>query len=208
MKLIERNLSDYIELVTSDAPAPGGGSASALCGAQGIGLIAMVARLTIGKAKYAEFEADCQTALKTADELCLALTRQIDHDTEAFGKISAAFKLPKETDVEKALRRKTIDEATLFATEVPFQTMVFALEGLKCCEKLVGRSNPNCASDIGCGALGLLSCVKGAWLNVLINVGGVKDTDKAEQFKCNGAKLEAEAEALAEKIYTTIRHGL
>ena len=97
-------VKDYLDLLKSDAPAPGGGSVSALSAAQGVGLVAMVADLTIGREKYAEYEEVCKAAKEEALKLYSELVAGIDKDTEAFNKVSAAYKLPKNTDEEKAAR--------------------------------------------------------------------------------------------------------
>ena len=96
MKLAEMTVTEYLEILNSDAPAPGGGSASALCGAQGAALVSMVAGLTIGKKKYVDDQALCESVAKQASELKNALLAQVDKDTEAFNLVSAAFKLPKD----------------------------------------------------------------------------------------------------------------
>lgn len=197
MKLIGMQVEDYLKLVASDAPAPGGGSASALCGSQGVGLVAMVARLTAGKEKFAQYRPVCETVIAEADVVCEKLAAQVDIDTEAYGRIANSFKLPKETDEQKAARRAAIAEATQYATEVPLETMRLGVQGLECTSKLIGSYNTNCASDVGCGIYGLLSCVRGAWLNVLINVGGIADADAAQRLKAEGESLAARAESLA-----------
>ena len=208
MELTALTVGKYIEVLGSDAPAPGGGTASALCGAQGAALVAMVARLTLGKAKYAEFEGVCREAAQRADALQQALLAAIDRDTEAFNRVSAAFKLPKETDEQKAARKAAVADATLLATQVPFETMRLACEGLEAARTIVGKSNPNAASDLGVAALNLLCCVRGAWLNVLINLGGVKDEGERVRFETEGRKMEAGAAALADEIFSTIKNSL
>ena len=168
----------------------------------------MVARLTLGKAKYAEFEELCQKAAEQAGVLQGQLLAAIDRDTAAFNKVSAAFKLPKESDEQKAARKNAIAEATLTATEVPFETMRLARQALDVCRTLVGKSNANAASDLGVAALNLLSCVRGAWLNVLINLGGVKDEAARARFQTEGERMEAESAALADEIFSAIKAGL
>ena len=205
MSIAEMKIKDYIERLGSDAPAPGGGSASALCGAQGVALITMVANLTVGKPKFAEFEELNQNAVKEGDKLCSLLVNLIDKDTEAFNKLSDAYKLPKEKDEEKAARSTAIAKATLGATEPPFEMMEAALEALALCKSLIGKSNANAASDLGVSALNLLSCVKGAWLNVLINLGGIKDAEKAERFKTEGQRIVNAAGKEADYIYEAIK---
>jgi len=204
MKLIDMTTAAYLAELGSDAPAPGGGSASALCGAQGAGLAAMVAALTLGKKKYEADQALCEGARTECARLQAALTAQIDADTEAFNAVSAAFKLPKESDADKTARSVAIQKATLLATEVPFGTMKLAVEALTEAQKLVGHSNTNAASDLGVAALNLTACVKGAWLNVLINLGGLKDEAACAAFRADGTAMVREAELLGNSIYTAI----
>ncbi len=207
MKLVEMTVKDYLDFLKSDAPAPGGGSVSALSAAQGVGLIAMVADLTIGREKYRDFEEDCKTAKSLALNLYDELTAGIDKDTEAYNKVSAAYKMPKETDEEKAARSLAIRKANLEATNVPFHTMELCMAGLKTAEIIVGKSNPNAASDLGVGALNLLAGIKGAWLNVKINLPGVKDEEEKARFAAGEAMVE-EAERLADKIYREVLNSL
>ena len=136
------------------------------------------------------------------------MTEAVDRDTEAYNKVSAAYKMPKETDEEKALRTMAIREANLEATNVPYEVMNMAFEGLVLAERLVNHSNPNAASDLGVCATCLETAVKGAWLNVSINLPGVKDPDKAEYFKENGKRIYNESTKLANRIVETIRESL
>lgn len=200
MKLAEMTVREYLDIMASDAPAPGGGSAAALCGAQGAGLAAMVAGLTIGRKKFAEYEETCLAVREEALALAEKLTVQIDKDTEAFNLVAAAFKLPKSTDEEKAERSKAIQAGTLVSTEVPFETMQLSLDALRCAEKLLSGFNDGAASDLGVAAWNLLTCVKGAWLNVGINIGSLKDTEKAESFRVKGLEILREAEEIAARI--------
>ena len=200
-------VKDYLDLLKSDAPAPGGGSVSALSAAQGVGLVAMVADLTIGREKYAEYEEVCKAAKKGALKLYEELVAGIDKDTEAFNKVSAAYKLPKNTDEEKAARSAAIREANVGATEVPFETVKLCLEGLKITETMVGKSNPNAASDLGVAALNLLAGIRGAWLNVKINLPGIKDEALKAKFE-TGAQMVDEAYVLANRIYEEVLSSL
>lgn len=208
MKLIDMKMTDYLDLLKSDAPAPGGGSVSALSGAQGVALFMMVADLTLGKAKYEDYQEICQNAKDKGQALYEELMAGIDKDTDAFNLISDAFKMPKDTDEEKAARKKAIADGTLAATEVPFRNMQLAYEGLKIAKTLVGHSNPNCASDLGVGILQLRACVYGAWLNVKINLPGVKDEEKAKYFTEEGKKMYEEAGKIAEKCFAEVEASL
>lgn len=204
MKLCDMTLTSYLALLGSDAPAPGGGSASALLGAQGAALAAMVAALTIGKKKYPDDQALCEEVYEKATSLREALLSQVDRDTEAFALVSAAFRLPKESDEEKAARKKAIADATLVATKAPFETMMLCRDTLALTASLVGHSNQNAASDLGVSALNLIGGVKGAWLNVLINLGGLEDEALAKELKEKGEKAVEEAEKAADAIYRAI----
>lgn len=201
MELTKMTVKSYMDLLNSDAPAPGGGSASALCGAQGAALVSMVAGLTIGKKKYPLDQDLCIEVAKKTSELKDALTLQIDKDTEAFNLVSDAFKLPKETEEEKARRSKAIADATLVATRVPFETMRLCLETLHYTKALIGHSNTNAASDLGVSALNLIACMKGAWLNVLINLGGLADEAQAKEFRTKGEEMVKLAQQDADYVY-------
>ncbi len=208
MKLADMTLTSYLELLGSDAPAPGGGSASALLGAQGAALAAMVAALTIGKKKYPDDQALCIDVAEKATALRDALLLQVDKDTEAFNLVSAAFRLPKESDEEKAARKKAIADATLVATKVPFETMMLCRDTLALAASLVGHSNQNAASDLGVSALNLIGGMKGAWLNVLINLGGLLDEALASKLREEGEKAVRDSERVADSIYQAVISSL
>lgn len=193
MKLIDMTVKDFTNTLASDAPAPGGGSVSALCGAQGAALVAMVCKLTIGKPKYQEFEELCKEVCQKAEDLKEALIKQIDEDTEAYNKVSAAFKLPKGTDEEKAARSAAIQEATIYATEVPLHTMELSHSVYMLADLIQNKSNPNTASDLGVAKSCTETAVKGAHLNVFINTPGIKNPEIKE-------KLEKQAENIINSL--------
>ena len=204
IKLTELRITDFIDTLASDAPAPGGGSASALAGAIGISLTRMVAALTIGKEKYAEHNQLMLETSNQADKLKGELLASIDRDTEAFNGVTAVFKMPKETDQEKALRKVAMQLALQEATIVPYQMMVHALQALEVTKGAVGKSNPNAASDLGVASLTLKAAVQGAWLNVLINLSGIQDEEFVNEYKKKGQEILAKALPLADEIYQLI----
>ena len=208
MKLIDLKLNEYLDVLLSDAPAPGGGSVSALAGAQGAALMAMVCDLTTSKKKYADEHEYCAEIKKEAVELYEELAASIDRDTDAYNLIAAAFKMPKETPDQKALRKKAIADGTLEATKVPFSVMEFSYKGLKLADRLQGHFNTNCASDYGVGVLNFITCMRGAWLNVKINLPGVKDEAFAAKCEEEGKKMLAEGEEIANKLYAEIEESL
>ncbi len=198
----------FIEIMASKKPAPGGGSAAALCGAVGTALGCMVANLTVGKEKYQEHEELMKEILEESAVIANEFTELIDRDTEAFNRVAAVFALPKTSEEEKALRKEALQEALKFATKVPFSMMEKSVEALRLLEKSLGRSNSNAVSDLGVGALILKSSLQGAWLNVLINLGSIKDDSFVAEYKARGEAILLEAVPLADRIYNRVEESL
>ncbi|MGL4484600.1 MAG: cyclodeaminase/cyclohydrolase family protein, partial [Anaerovoracaceae bacterium] len=192
--LTELTVKNYLEELKSKAPAPGGGSVSALSAAQGAALGIMVTELTLGRERYAEYEENCVKVKEELTGLYEKLRSAVDEDTMAYLKVSDAFKLPKETEAEKQARSKAIREATKTATEVPFKVMEFSLAALREMEKLIGKANPNAASDIGVGAINLETGIRGAWQNVKINLPGLKDEELIKSYTSKSQEILDEAE--------------
>ena len=208
MKLVEMQINDFIAVLGSDTPAPGGGSASALAAAQGIALTKMVTELTIGKKKYAEFEDEIELLQKKAKTLQEGLLRAIDEDTEAFNQVSAVFGLPKTTEEEKKARREAMQSALKGAAVTPFSMMEKIVDALKVTQAAVGKSNTNAASDLGVAALNLKAALQGAWLNVLINLASIKDEMFVRQYRKAGESLVEEGSKIADATYQQILESL
>ncbi|MCI9171245.1 MAG: cyclodeaminase/cyclohydrolase family protein [Lawsonibacter sp.] len=208
MKLAELKTAEFVDLLASDAPAPGGGSAAALEGALGAALTAMVCGLTVGKKKYAEFEELAQSAQAKALDLKARFVDVMDRDTEAFNVVSAAFGMPKATDEEKAARSAAIQKGLEGCTKTPFEMMELAVETLELTASILGKSNDSAASDLGVSALSLRAAIQGAWLNVLINIGSLKNKELAEDYRAKGEALLAKALPLADQIYDTVVKSL
>ena len=204
MKLAEMQVTEFVNLMASDAPAPGGGSAAALEGALGAALTAMVCALTVGKKKYADVQELAVESQKKAEDLKARFVDVIDRDTEAFNAVSAVFAMPKDTDEQKAARKAAMQEALKGCTKTPFEMMQLACETLELTRSLVGRLNASAASDLGCSALSLRAAIQGAWLNVLINISGIADEAFAAEYRKNGEALLAKALPLADEIYEEI----
>lgn len=204
MKLAELKVDAFTELLASDAPAPGGGSAAALEGSIGAALTAMVCELTAGKKQYAEHRDAILEVQKKAEELRGRFIDVMDRDTQAFLLVSDAFAMPKVTDEEKAARSAAIQRGLVGCTETPFEMMKLAVETLELAASLPGRFNESAASDLGVAALSLRSGIQGAWLNVLINIGSLKDRDLAESYRRRGEALLEKALPLADRVYNTV----
>jgi len=200
MKLTTMTLNEFCEALASKEPAPGGGSAAAMSAAMGVGLAVMVANLTIGKKKYAEFDELMQEVVFEASTLQRKLIEAIDRDTEAYNGVSAVFAVPKETDDEKAARTAAMQEALKSATLVPLEVMELCDAALRVVEKMLGKSNTNCASDLGVAALNLGAAATGAWMNVLINIGGIKDEAFVSKVQSSGEAILARTDTASEKI--------
>ena len=204
MKLAEMQVTEFVNLMASDAPAPGGGSAAALEGALGAALTAMVCALTVGKKKYADVQQLAVESQKKAEDLKARFVDVMDRDTEAFNAVSAVFAMPKDTDEQKAARKAAMQEALKGCTKTPFEMMQLACETLELTRSLVGRLNASAASDLGCSPLALRAAIQGAWLNVLINISGIADEAFAAEYRKNGEALLAKALPLADEIYEEI----
>jgi formiminotetrahydrofolate cyclodeaminase len=158
----------------------------------------MVVRLTLGKEKYRESWATLEALLPRLDEARARLLELVDEDTKAFDAIVSARRLPKESDAEKAARKRAIDEATLVATTVPMQTAFFAEQALRSASTVGERGNPNAASDAWVAALLLAAAVEGALANVRINLGGVADPEVKRGFSEDADDLAKKTTALLE----------
>lgn len=208
MELSELTVSSFANLLGSDAPAPGGGSTAALEGALGAALSAMVSALTLGRKKYADYQELAESANAAASALKEQFLVAMDHDTDVFNKFGDAMALPKNTDEEKAIRSQKMQEALVECTESPYHMMELCVKALELCETLVGKTNANAMSDLGVSALSLGAAIRGAWLNVLINVGGIKDEAMANHYRADGKALLEKGMALSEAIYQKIEAAL
>ena len=205
MNLADLTVTQFADSLASDAPAPGGGSAAALMGALGAGLTAMVGCLTQGRKKYAEYADFAAQAESRGNELKAKLLDVMERDTAAFNLVSAAFALPRETDEEKAKRSAAIQEGLKACTETPLECMALGCEAVVLAHDFLEQGfNTSSASDLGVAFLSLSAAIRGAWLNVLINLGSIKDeTFKAER-RAKGEALLAKALPLAEAGYEKI----
>jgi len=188
--------ADFLDELANGKPTPGGGSAAAYSAAMGAGLVAMVARLSIGKKKYAKVEVDMKAVLTEVEDLRARLTKAVDDDAASFESIMQAFKLPKETDAEKAARSKAIQDATLYAAQVPLQTANDALRVMELAFKVARIGNSNAITDAASSAAIARAAFVSAGYNVRINITSLKDTAQADALLAELKKLEAEAEEI------------
>ena len=208
MLLKDHKLDDFTAVLASSSPAPGGGSAAGLEGALGAALTAMVANLTDGRKAYAEHWDHAREVAAQAQALREKLVDVMDRDTEAYLAVTAAYALPKETDEQKADRSAAIQKAMAGCTATPFETMELCAQALELTASLMGRSNKNAASDLGVAALSLSAAMRGAWLNVCINLGSLKDRALADSYRARGQALMEKALPLADEIYQAVLASL
>lgn len=211
MKLADLTVTGFAAEVASDSPAPGGGSVSALAGAIGAALTAMVSGLTVGRKKYAEVQELVTAAQTQGNALHTRFLDVMDRDTQAFLKVSAAYAMPRQTEEEKVARGAVIQEGLKGCTETPFEMMVLCAESLELLSRLPGKSNVSAASDLGVAALSLKTAMQGAWLNVLINIGSITDGAFAAHYRQAGEALLAKylpvADHCYEAVYTLCEKG-
>lgn len=191
-KLIDLTATGFANLTASESPAPGGGSVSAYMGALGAALGVMVANLSSHKAGWDHRWEEFSKWAETGQQIMAEMLYLVDEDTNSFKRIMDAFGLPKDSDAEKSARSAAIQAATLYATEIPLRTMKVAYSAFDLIEEMVNEGNPNSISDAGVGALAIRSAIYGAYMNVRINSGDLKDRVIADKLV-----------AAAQEIYDT-----
>jgi glutamate formiminotransferase/formiminotetrahydrofolate cyclodeaminase len=191
---------DFLDALADGTPAPGGGSAAAYAGAAGAALAVMVARLTLGKKKYAAVEPQMYSLLEEAEKLRHELKAAIEKDAQAFEAVMEAFKLPKDTDEEAAARQKAVDQATLVAAEVPLETARMALRVMQLAAQTVATGNSNAISDGATGAALARAALTGAGYNVRINVASLSDPAEGASLLAALRHLETQADEVEAQV--------
>ncbi|NOZ61481.1 MAG: glutamate formimidoyltransferase [Calditrichaeota bacterium] len=198
--LVKMDLRDFANVLSSESPAPGGGSVSALAGALASSLSGMVANLTSGKKGYESVWEEMNEIAVEAQHLKDELLRSVDRDTEAFNQLMAAFSMKKKTEEQAALRSEAIENATKFACEVPLSVMEFSAKVLRLAKIAAGKGNDNAASDAGVSALMARTAVEGAGLNVKINLPGIQDKKFVKKMRVRVDEIRADAEKLQKEV--------
>lgn len=192
-RLVDMTVTGFADETASESPAPGGGSISAYMGALGAALGTMVANLSAHKAGWDDRWEEFSDQAVRGREIMTRLMALVDEDTEAFNRIMAVFAMPKGTAEEKAARAAALQEATLYATEVPLRTMRESAKVFDLAEAMARNGNPASVSDAGVGALAARAAVLGAYLNVRINASGLKDREQADKLLKEAADIAATA---------------
>lgn len=202
--LVNKTLVGFADETASESPAPGGGSIAAYAGALGVALGTMVANLSSHKkgwdARWKEFSDYAAQGQLLKDKLI----HLVDEDTNAFNKIMDAFGLPKGNDAEKAARSEAIRNATIYAIQVPYQTMQVAHQSLALIKAMAEIGNPNSVSDAGVGAMCISAAVRGAHLNVKINAQDLLEDAAVKTILADAARMEQETIAEEQEILAVV----
>ncbi len=195
----------FLDALAAASPTPGGGSASAYVGASAAALVAMVARLTIGKKKYDNVEAQMRAIVERAEQLRADLTRAVEQDAAAFQAVMAALKLPKDTPDEQAARHQAIEKATWNAAQVPLEVVRRSLEVMELAEQVVSQGNLNAITDGGTAAVQAKAALTGAAYNVRINLSTVKDQKAAQLVLTDLDDLETRAIEINRRVQSHLQ---
>ena len=200
----EKKISEYLEVLSSKAPVPGGGGASALAGALGNALGQMVVNLTVGKKKYAEVEEEMQkylTDLKTMQQEFLHLS---DRDVEVFAPLAECYRLPSTIPEEKEHKDAVMEEKLLDASMVPVEIMEKSLELLEILDVLADKGSRMAVSDVGVAVQFTRTALLGAVMNVYINTKSMKNREKAEEINQKAKRMIKIGKSQADEIYEKV----
>jgi methenyltetrahydrofolate cyclohydrolase len=200
-------VAQFVDVLASGAPVPGGGAAAAIAGSLGAALVAMVANLSGGRPRYEAHATLHERTLRAARELQDRLLALADEDAAAFSGYSAALKLPRDTDEERATRSAAIGEAALAATLTPLRTVEAASEVVALAESLAGRSNRNASSDLEVASHMAVAACRSAAANVYINLPSLGDEGRARELYDRTEGLVAAAERLAARTRELVGGG-
>ena len=199
---------DFVEILASKEPIPGGGGASALCAAIGTALGNMVGSLTVGKKKYADVEDRIIELKAQSDALQDRFLKLIDEDGEAFVPLAKAYSLPTETDEQKAHKALVLEECSKKACMVPFEIMEKTCEAIDIIEEFANKGSRLAVSDAGCAASICRGALQAASLNIFINTKSLQDREFAEDINNKANEMLRVYCAKAEAIFESVKNGL
>ena len=200
----EKTISEFNDLLASASPVPGGGGVSALAAALGTGLGVMVGRLTMGKKKYAEHEAEMQAISAEADALRMRLLELVDEDAKCFEPLSRAYSLPKDTPG----REEIMEDCLALAASAPMEIAEISCRAIELMERFAQLGSVLAVSDAGCGAELCAAALKSAALNVFVNTRLMKNKDTAEEMNAKVREMLEKSVPLAEDTYRSVSDRL
>jgi len=208
MKMAEKSSAHFIEVLASKAPVPGGGGAAAMGGAIGMALSNMVGNLTVGKKKYADVEDEVKQLLADGSAIIEALKDLVDRDAQVFEPLSKAYGLPKDTPEQAAHKEKVMEECSIEACSVPLEIMRKAYAGIKIHERMGQIGSRLAISDVGCGVVFLKAALISGQLNVMINLGAIKNEKFLKETTAEMKQLVEEGSRLADQTLSDVMKKL
>ena len=199
---------EFVTVLASKAPVPGGGGASALVGAVGTALGNMVGSLTVGKKKYADVEAEMWELKAKCDKLQAELLHLIERDAEVFEPLSKAYGMPRETEEEKAEKARVMEIVLKEACSVPMEIMEKCCEAIDIIVEFAAKGSTLAISDAGVGVIFCKAALQGASLNVFINTKSMKNREYAEELNAKAEAMLAKYTVLADEVFAQVRGRL
>ncbi|HEX6573675.1 MAG TPA: cyclodeaminase/cyclohydrolase family protein, partial [Gemmatimonadaceae bacterium] len=199
---------EFLAAIASSDPVPGGGSVSAYAGALSSALVRMVAGLTIGRKKYAAVEPEMTIVATNAEQLAENLSRLVERDADAYAAVSAAYKLPKESESAQSARKDAITKALLGAAEIPLETARFCAQAAELAASVAAKGNSNAVTDAGVAALLASAGCQGAAFNVRINVASLDDRSAGQRLEEEALRLVRAADAHAREACALVEKAL
>lgn len=206
MAHVDKRVSEFLDMLASKDPTPGGGSGAALGGALAAALVSMVCNLTIGKKGYEDAEEQMRDILAQSEALRAELPELLEADTQVYGRVMAAYRLPRKTDEDKAARRHAIQEALREASEVPLAIADRCAQVVDLALPAAQHGNNWAVSDAGVGALLAEACMHAALLNVSINMASIEDADYVADLRERMTALTASREETKARVLELV-HG-
>lgn len=204
MAMSAKSCDYFLDQLASRAPTPGGGGAAAMGGAIGMALSNMVGNLTVGKKKYAAVEDEVKKLLDEGSEIIERFKALVDEDAAAFAPLAKAYSLPKSTPEEAAHKEKILDECSKVALSVPLEIMRQAYRGIKIHERMGRIGSALAISDVGCGVVFLKAALQSAYLNVMINLGAIKDQQFVDQVTAEIDRLLDDGSRIADETLALV----
>lgn len=206
--MLNRSCVEFAEILASKEAVPGGGGASAYVGSLGTALGSMVGNLTLGKKKYRDVEDDIKNLLERSEKLMRRLNELVEEDAKAFRPLSEAYRLPSETEEEKAYKDKMIQESLAAAAQAPLEIAKVCGEAIDLHKEYAEKGSRMAVSDAGCGAVFCKAALQGARLNVLINLNLMKDEELRNRMRAEIDEITLNGTKKADEIYEYVESVL
>lgn len=206
--LIDKKVSNFLDELASNSPTPGGGSVAALAGALGAALISMVGNLTVGKKKYEDIEEDIKKIISSSEKLRYELSQLMEEDVKAFNNFMATYKMPKETEDEKKMRTKKIQEALVEAARIPLKTAYKCLDIMILSQEAAEKGNINVISDAGVAVLMAEAALESAILNVKINLKMIGDEKVRIELSSSMKEILLKEKGQKEKVLEIVEQKI